>query len=210
MTSKGNSRNDDNRSASKKAFLYESIMGKNKTKILDRRTVWEGKFLRCIITTFVDSQGMVREWESVERVNCKGIVGIVPVTDDKEVLLIRQFRPPVKGYVIEFPAGLSEKEDELEEAARRELLEETGYSAEKMIYLTEGPLSSGASSEVLTAFLATGLEFQGLGKQDETEDIEVLKIPIHEIYQKLSALRSEGNLIDLKIYGLLELAKRYL
>ena len=209
MTSKEKSRND-NRSASKKAFLYESIMGKNKTKILDRRTVWEGKFLRCIITTFVDSQGMVREWESVERVNCKGIVGIVPVTDDKEVLLIRQFRPPVKGYVIEFPAGLSEKENNLEEAARRELLEETGYSAEKMIYLTEGPLSSGASSEVLTAFLATGLEFQGLGKQDETEDIEVLKIPIHEIYQKLSALRSEGNLIDLKIYGLLELAKRYL
>ncbi len=116
----------------------------------------------------------------------------------------------MSGYVIEFPAGLSEKDDKLEEAARRELLEETGYSAEKMIYLTEGPLSSGASSEVLTAFLATGLEFRGLGKRDEAEDIEVLKIPIDELYEKLSVLRSEGNLIDLKIYGLLELAKRYL
>ncbi len=185
-------------------------MGKNKTKILERRTAWEGKFLKCIITTYVDSLGIVREWESVERVNCKGIVGIVPVTDDKEVLLIRQFRPPVKEYVIEFPAGLSEKEDNLEEAARRELLEETGYAAKDMIFLSEGPLSSGASGEVLTAFLATGLEFQGLGKQDETEDIEVLKIPIHELDQKLSALKSEGDLIDLKIYGLLELAKRYL
>src|SRR4030043_518935 len=126
-------------------------MGKNKTKIIDRRTAWQGKFRRCIITTYVDSLGIVREWESVERVNCKGIVGIVPVTDDKEVLLIRQFRPPVKGYVIEFPAGLSEK-----------------------------------------------------------ENIEILKIPIHELDQKLSALKSEGDLIDLKIYGLLELAKRYL
>jgi 8-oxo-dGTP pyrophosphatase MutT (NUDIX family) len=180
------------------------------TKIIDRRAAWEGKFLRCIITTYVDSLGVIREWESFERVNCKGIVGIVPVTDDKEVLLIRQFRPPMKRYVIEFPAGLNEKDDTLEEAARRELLEETGYSAGRMIYLTEGTLSSGASGEVLTAFLATGLEFQGLGKQDETEDIEVLKIPIHEIYQKLSALKSEGNLIDLKIYGLLELAKKYL
>ena len=180
------------------------------SKIIDRRTAWKGKFLRCIITTYVDSLGIIREWESVERVNCKGIVGIVPVTDDKEVVLIRQFRPPVKGHVIEFPAGLSEKENNLEEAARRELLEETGYSAAHMIYLAEGPLSSGASGEVLTAFLATGLEFQGLGKQDETEDIEVLKIPIHELNQKLSALRSEGDLIDLKIHGLLELAKKHL
>jgi ADP-ribose pyrophosphatase len=135
----------------------------------------------------------------------------VPVTDDKEVLLVRQFRPPVNGYVIEFPAGLmSEREDGLEEAARRELLEETGYAAKDMIYLTEGPLSSGASGEILTAFLAKGLEFKGLGKRDETEDIEVLKIPINELHDKLSVFKSEGNLIDLKIFGLLELAKKHL
>ncbi len=133
------------------------------------------------------------------------------MTDDKEVLLVRQFRPPVNGYVIEFPAGLmSEREDTLKEAAMRELLEETGYSAGNIVYLTEGPLSSGASGEVLSAFLATGLVFRGMGKQDETEDIEVLKIPIGEIYQQLSDLRSDGNLIDLKIFGLLELAKRHI
>ena len=133
------------------------------------------------------------------------------MTHDNKVLVTRQFRPPVNGYVIELPAGLmSEREDTLTEAAMRELIEETGYSAGNMVYLTEGPLSSGASGEVLTAFLATGLVFQGLGKQDETEDIEVLKIPIGEIYQKLSDLRSDGNLIDLKIYSLLELAKRHL
>ncbi|MEW6162445.1 MAG: NUDIX hydrolase [Nitrospirota bacterium] len=185
-------------------------MEKAKVKILEKRTLWEGKFLRCILTTYIDSSGTVREWESFERVNCKGIVAIVPATDDKEVLLIRQFRPPVNSYVIEFPAGLGEKEDMLEEAARRELLEETGYSARDMIYLAEGPLSSGASGEILTAFLAKGLEFKGLGKRDETEDIEVLKIPINELYDKLSAFRSKGNLIDLKIFGLLELAKKYL
>jgi len=135
----------------------------------------------------------------------------VPVTDDKEVLLVRQFRPPVNGYVIEFPAGLmSEREDTLKEAAMRELLEETGYSAGNMVYLTEGPLSSGASGEVLSAFLATGLVFRGIGRQDDTEDIEVIKIPIGEIYQQLSDLRSDGNLIDLKIFGLLELAKRHI
>jgi ADP-ribose pyrophosphatase len=176
-----------------------------------RRTVWKGKFLRGVITTYVDSKGATREWEFFERVNCKGIVVIVPVTDEKEVLLVRQFRPPVNEYVIELPAGLMSKgEDTLKEAAIRELLEETGYSAGNMVYLTEGPLSSGASGEVLSAFLATGLVFQGMGRQDETEDIEVLKIPISDVYQRLSDLRSDGNLIDLKIYGLLELAKRYL
>lgn len=185
-------------------------MKKKVNKVVERKIVWEGSYLRGIVTKYIDSSGKVREWESLERINCKGIVAIVPVTDDNEVLLIKQFRPPVHRYVIEFPAGLSEKEDVLEEAARRELLEETGYSAKVMIYLTEGPLSSGASGEILTAFLARGLKFRGIGKRDETEDIEVLKIPIDEVYKKLSTFQSEGNLIDLKIYGLLELAKRYL
>lgn len=185
-------------------------MEKDIVRIIGTRTVWEGKFLRFILTTYADSSGVVREWESFERVNCEGIVAIVPITDDEEVLLIRQFRPPVRGYVIEFPAGLSEKDDTLEEAARRELLEETGYSAKDMIYLTEGPLSSGASGEILTAFLARGLEFKGIGERDETEDIEVLKIPINGLHDRLYALRLEGNLIDLKILGLLELAKKYL
>jgi ADP-ribose pyrophosphatase len=102
---------------------------KKEVRILEKKTVWEGKFLRSIISTYIDSSGSVRAWESFERVNCKGVVAIVPVTDDKEVLLIRQFRPPVNGYVIEFPAGLNDKGDTLEEAARRELLEEAGYSA---------------------------------------------------------------------------------
>ena len=185
-------------------------MEKAKVKIIQRKTAWEGKFLKCIITRYIDSSGAIRDWESFERVNCKGIVAIVPLTDSGEILLIRQFRPPVNGYVIEFPAGLNDKEDTLEEAARRELLEETGYTAREMIYLAEGPLSSGASDEILTAFLARGLEFRGLGKRDETEDIEVLKIPIKELYGKLSTLRSQEDSIDLKIFGLLELAKRYL
>jgi len=185
-------------------------MRKDIVRILDKNTVWEGKFLRFVLATYIDSSGVVRKWESFERVNCKGIVVIVAVTDDKEVLLIRQFRPPVNGYVIEFPAGLNDRGDTLEKAAERELLEETGYSAREMIFLAEGPMSSGASGEILTAFLAKGLVFKGIGKRDETEDIEVLKVPMDEIDSKLDIFRLEGNYIDLKIFGLMELAKRYL
>jgi ADP-ribose pyrophosphatase len=185
-------------------------MGKDVIKIIEKKTVWEGRFLRLALTTYIDSYGTVREWESFERVNCKGIVAVIPVTDNKKVLLTKQFRPPVNGYVIEFPAGLNDREDTLEEAAKRELLEETGYTAREMIFLTEGPMSSGASGEILTVFLAKGLEFKGIGERDETEDIEVLKVLINELDYKLSVLQSEGNLVDLKIFGLIELAKRYL
>jgi ADP-ribose pyrophosphatase len=71
-------------------------------------------------------------------------------------------------------------------------------------------MSSGASGEILTVFLAKGLEFKGIGERDETEDIWVMKLPISKIYQTLDVLRLEGNFVDLKIFGLLEFAKKYL
>jgi ADP-ribose pyrophosphatase len=179
-------------------------------EIMEKKTVCEGKFLRFVTVTYTDSSGAEREWESFERVNCQGIVAIVPVTDEGEFLLIRQFRPPVNRYVIEFPAGLNDKGGSLEEAARRELIEETGYVAKEMIFLAEGPLSSGASGEILTVYLAKGLEFKGIGERDETEDIEVLKIPIDVLPRRLSVLQSQGDYVDLKILGILDLAKRKL
>jgi 8-oxo-dGTP pyrophosphatase MutT (NUDIX family) len=186
------------------------VMNEKHTRIKEKKIVWQGKFLRCVLYTYVDSLGQLREWEAFERVHCKGIVAIVPVTDNNEVLLVKQYRPPVDKYVIEFPAGLNDKGNTLEGAAQRELLEETGYTAKEMIFLAEGPLSSGASDEIITAFLAKGLAFKGFGERDETEDIEVLKIPAQEFDQRLNALYEKGNYVDLKVYGLMELAKRHL
>jgi ADP-ribose pyrophosphatase len=177
-------------------------------RIVDKKVLSEGKFLRFVLASYIDSSGITRNWELFERINCSGIVAIVPVTDEGNVLLIRQFRPPVNGYVIEFPAGLNDKGDTLAEAARRELLEETGYVSEDMIPLVEGPMSSGASREILTVFLARGLSFKGIGERDETEDIEVLSVPLNDLDERLEAFRAEGDYIDLKIYGLLELAKK--
>lgn len=179
-----------------------------KYEVTGRETAWEGRYLRCVKLIYEGPGGIQRQWETVERVNCNGIVVIVPITDEGDAVLIRQFRPPVNSYVVEFPAGLNDRGERIEEAAARELLEETGYAAGELLFLTRGPLSSGSSSEVLTAFLARGLNYKGIGQRDETEDIEVLKIPVDDLYDRLASLRDEGNLIDLKIYGLMELAKR--
>ncbi len=181
-----------------------------KAFVISKRIVYNGRFLNFVVSEYSDSQGVVREWESFERVNCKGIVVIVPFTDNNEVLLTKQFRPPVNNYVIEFPAGLHDKSGSLKDAALRELLEETGYIAKELIYLAEGPFSSGASGEILTVYLAKGLIFKGITGRDETEDIEVIPVPSEKIYETLEELRIDGYLIDLKIYGLYELAKRHM
>lgn len=181
-----------------------------KYEVIGREPAWEGGYLRCLNLTYKGPGGILRKWETVERVNCEGIVAIVPVTDAGEAVLIRQFRPPLNNYVIEFPAGLNDRGETHEAAAARELQEETGYEAGAMLFLAEGPLSSGSSAEVLTVFLATGLNFVGIGQRDETEDIEVLKVPVDDLYDRLSLFSAQGDLIDLKIYGLMELAKRHI
>ncbi|MBI4685739.1 MAG: NUDIX hydrolase [Nitrospirae bacterium] len=178
-------------------------------EVIEKNLLWHGNFLKCVSVTYRNSSGLLRNWEVAERVDCDGVVAIVPVTENGDVLLIRQFRPAVNKYVIEFPAGLNDKGEALEDAARRELREETGYLTKELTFLVQGPLSSGLSSEILTVYLAKGLEMADFKQQDETEDIEVLRIPIGDLSGKLSLLEAAGNFIDLKIFGLIELAKKH-
>ena len=182
---------------------------------LNKKTVWSGRFLRSVLIEYTvrcnSSNGLEkRTWEAFERIHCDGIIGIVPFTDAREVILIRQFRPPVNGFVIELPAGLVDPGEPFEEAVRRELIEETGYAAGDVQFLTEGPMSSGASAEILSVYIATGLKHVGIGQRDETEDIEVLLVPLEGISAKLEELRRSGNQIDLKVYGLIAMARDFL
>src|SRR6478672_3696123 len=94
-------------------------------------------------------------WEFANRVNTTGAAVILAVTDDQKLLLVEQYRIPVKSRTIELPAGIigddpGESDEDPAKAARRELLEETGYSAAEVTTLMTGPSSSGLTSELVT------------------------------------------------------------
>jgi nicotinamidase/pyrazinamidase len=145
-------------------------------------------------------------WEYVDRVNATGAALILAVTAEQKVLLVEQYRIPVHARTIELPAGIIGDEpgssnETHAEAARRELLEETGYDAEQVEALTTGPACSGITSERVTLFRATGLRRTGKGGGVATEDITVHEVALSEITPWLEAKAKTGVLIDPKVYA---------
>lgn len=145
-------------------------------------------------------------WEYVKRTNCRGVVVIVAMTGDQKVVLVEQFRRPVQAHVIEWPAGLVSDQsfagpETFEEAARRELFEETGYKAKHFGRVASGPVSSGLSAETITFFQALGVVKEGEGGGDHTESITVHEVPLKEVDLWLYEMEKKGRLIDPKIYA---------
>jgi len=172
---------------------------------LNKKIVFKGQYLKLIVD---------RDWEYIERCRCRGVVIIVAIMTDGRVLLTEQFRPPVNKQVIEFPAGLvadrpSIRKETLLAAAKRELLEETGYAAKRMSVLTQGPASSGSSAVILTFVRAQGLRKQHDGGGDGTESIVVHAVALERIESWLKRKQQVGCLVDPKIYAGLYFINKY-
>jgi len=168
-------------------------------------TIGEGNFIRFV------RKG---EWEYAERNNCSGIVIIIAMTDKDNVLFVEQYRPPVGKKVIEFPAGLMndfqvKKRESLSASAKRELFEETGYKAKKIVTLLKGPVSSGASSDIVTIVRAFDLQKAGKGGGDHLESIIVHEVALKKVDAWLKKMERKGLLIEPKIYTGLYFLKNY-
>lgn len=142
-------------------------------------------------------------WEYCRRKNDTQAVMIFACTTDNKVLLVEEYRPPIGQNSLCFPAGLSGDEgpESHERAARRELLEETGYEAETMTYLFTGPSSPGLTSETLHFYLATGLRKVSAGGGVDNENITVHEVPMAEMELWLKAKAAAGVAVDPRIYG---------
>ena len=106
---------------------------------------------------------------------------VFPLTNDDEVVLVRQYRPPLERMELGLPAGLVEPSEKPEVAARRELVEETGYSGGEWEYL--GSLASSPSLKDNWAylFLARNVERAGDQDLDQFERLEVVRVPLDEL-----------------------------
>lgn len=165
--------------------------------IMNQTTLYTGKFLALI------KEG---HWEYAHRTNASGAAIIAAVTEDQKLLLVEQYRIPVHARTIELPAGIIGDDpggaDEAHaEAARRELVEETGFEAEEMKLVSHGASSAGLASEIVTLFLATRLKRVGAGGGVAHEDITVHEVPLAEIVPWLEAKAKTGVLVDSKVYA---------
>jgi len=144
-------------------------------------------------------------WEYAFRTNATGVVVLVPVTDTGELILVEQYRIPVRSRVMELPAGLvgdaGDAEEDLQTAAQRELIEETGYRAGYFDELLTCPSTPGMSDEVVSIFYAGDLEKVGPGGGDGSEKITVHSMPIATASEWLKARMAEGIMVDPKIYA---------
>lgn len=168
------------------------------------RVIAHGRFLRLI-----DRNG----WEFAERAASSAVVTIVAITDEQTLLLVEQFRIPLGRAVVELPAGLAgdsaeHRDEPAISAARRELLEETGYEAAEWTRLAEAPSSAGLTNECITFFLARRLRrvTQALGEGGE--ELTLHEVPLSELDAWLDQARARGCAVDAKIYSGLHLARR--
>jgi len=159
------------------------------------KLIGEGKHLRVL------KKG---RWEFVERVNASSVVAMVAVTREKQIILVEQYRPPVKKRVIELPAGLVGDVDgdhDQRRAAKRELVEETGFRAHRVERIVEIPSSAGLTTETTVLYRCTGLRRVGEGGGDETENITVHLLPLEKVAAWLAGRVKRGAFVDAKVYA---------
>lgn len=163
-------------------------------------TRWEGRFIT------VKQQGT---WEYVSRsrgIHAAVILAIDDAPDGRHVILVEQYRVPLKVRCIELPAGLVGDDvagEASELAAQRELEEETGYRAAHWRTVGEFYSSPGMVSESFTLLIATGLTKVSEGGGVDGEDIIVHRVPLAAIADFVASKRAEGCGIDVRVAMLL-------
>ncbi len=158
--------------------------------ILESHIAWRGDFLTAEDLTVRLPNGRLGHRDILRH---PGAVGIIALTDEGKIVLVHQYRCALEQVTVEIPAGKLEPGEDPAKAAARELMEETGYLAQRMAYL--GPIApaAGYSDELLHLYMAMGLTFVG-ASPDEDEFLSVDLIDLDEMVDMVL----DGKVVDSK------------
>ena len=156
---------------------------------IESKEVYSGKLLnvRSDRVQLPDGQESVREY-----IIHQGAVLVIPILDNGNLIIERQFRYPLRRAFLELPAGKIDNGEEILATAKRELLEETGYSASDWRYLGMIHPCIGYSNERIEIFLARGLRRESRQQLDHGEFLDLLEMSVDDA---LAAVRS-GDITD--------------
>jgi len=182
---------------------------------LSEQIVHEGNWLKFSNVKYLDPSGKERIWEAITRVTRPHGMDTDSVTAISiyrrmlhydVLVLVKQYRPSLNAYTIEFPAGLVESGESGEEAAMRKLKEETGWHGE-VTHCTRALGADPACTSVTVRYATVkingdSLENQNIKpipKNDKGEFIELVMIPLSEVQERLTRLANEGHVIDASV-----------
>ncbi|GAB7386189.1 ADP-ribose pyrophosphatase [Bacillaceae bacterium] len=152
-------------------------------KTVSSETIFRGKVVTLQVDTVQLPNGKLATREIVKH---SGAVAVLAVTDDERLILVRQFRKPLERELYEIPAGKLEPGEDSLACAQRELLEETGYSADRFRHLASFYTSPGFADELLHVYRAEGLR-RGEARPDEDEFVETVSVTLEEAYALIAA-----------------------
>jgi len=159
------------------------------------RNIFKGRIVTLNLETVTLPNGATVELEIIHH---PGAAAVVPMKDDRTVVLIRQYRHAVGGYIYEIPAGKLHPGEDPRECAQRELEEEIGYKAGRLDQVTSAYTTPGFTDEVIHIYKATQLQ-RGTQNLGHDEVLEIAEFPL----EKTITMIRDGVIKDAKtIVGL--------
>ncbi|XP_041113642.1 ADP-sugar pyrophosphatase [Polyodon spathula] len=183
--------------------------------VIKEEVIAEEKWVKLEKTTYIDPSGKTRTWETVKRTTKKhtssadgvAIFAVLNRTLHYDCLvMVKQFRPPLGCYCLEFPAGLIDDNESAEDAALRELLEETGYKGEvagvsPAICLDPG--LTNCTTHIVTVNI-NGDDPENIKPKQKLGDgefVEVVLVPLNELQKKIDEMvKKEHVVVDARVY----------
>lgn len=172
-------------------------------KILNSKTIYEGKITRYELKEIELPNKKIQTYEFVDH---DPAVGVIALTDDDKLLLVRQYRVGIDRETLEIPAGLVDPGEDMLESAKREFEEETSYRANSWRELRGFYTAPGFTNAYMKLFLARDLyAVENPLPQDDNEFIEVEYLTLSEV----EAAYEHGEICDMKTVWALDYLRNF-